>query len=225
MTTVLGIDEAGRGPVIGPMVICGYMMDKCEIGRLKELGVRDSKMLSPRTRERIARQIKNMAKDFIIINLSAEDIDKLRTETNLNKIEIEKMSQIINLLSPDEVVIDSPEVNTKKFENKIRAKLKNKKTKLVCENYADKKYPIVGAASILAKVTRDNAIKKIKSRYKAGFGTGYPSDERTIEFLKQWIREHKEFPSFVRKSWVTAKLIIKNHREEKEQKKLDDFAK
>jgi len=221
MTTVLGIDEAGRGPVIGPMIICGYLVESSKISKLKSIGVKDSKLLSPRTRERIANELKTVADDFILINISAEEIDKLRTQTNLNKIEIEKMQQIINLLSPDEVVIDSPETDCRKFEQKIRSKLKNKDIKIVAENYADKKYVVVGAASIMAKVVRDKAIEKIKRDYNVDFNSGYTSDEKTIDFLKKWFEIHNEFPPFVRKSWITVKMIKKDH----EQIKIIEFLK
>lgn len=213
------------GPVIGPMVISGYMIEESKVKELIRLGVKDSKLLSPHTREIIAKKIKSIAKDFVIITVSAEEIDKLRTQTNLNKIEIKKIQQIINLLNPDKVIIDSPEVNVNKFESKIRAEINQKNVKIICENFADKKYPIVGAASILAKVVRDRIIENIKKQYKIDFGTGYSSDERTIKFLKKWIQNHKDFPKFVRKSWITAKLLIKNRKEEKEQKMIKDFVK
>jgi ribonuclease HII len=163
-------------------------------------------------------KIKKIADDFLVLKITAAEIDKMRGEKNLNQIEIAKMQQIINLLHADRVIIDAPEVNTKKFAEKIRAKLRNKKTELVCENYADKKHLPVGAASVIAKVNRDAEIIKLHKKH-GFFGSGYSSDERTVAFLKNWIKVNKEFPNFVRKSWATSIGIKK----EAEQTKLSSW--
>jgi ribonuclease HII len=218
MSMILGIDEAGRGPVLGPMMVCGYLIDEKKIGKLHDYGVKDSKMLTPQKRKSILPKIKKLADDYILLKISAKEIDKLRDITNLNRIEIAKMQNIINLLRPDKVIIDSPEVNTKKFAEKIKAKIRNKNIDLICENFADKKYKEVGAASIIAKVHRDREIEKLHKKY-GFFGSGYTSDERTIAFLKNWIKMNKEFPDFVRKSWLTAVLL----KEEAEQRKILEF--
>jgi ribonuclease HII len=225
MTTVLGIDEAGRGPVIGPMVICGYLIDEEKLGDLKKAGARDSKLLTDAKRRELECRLKCMAKDFVLITITAEELDRLMEEKNLNKIEISKMQELVNLLNPDKVIIDSPETNTAKFCEKVRAHVKNKGIEIICENYADRKYPVVGAASILAKVARDNAINEIKKEVGFDFRTGYSHDEVTIKFLKDWYARHKSFPPWVRKKWMTTKSIIKDHREKKEQKKVKDFFK
>jgi ribonuclease HII len=213
---ILGIDEAGRGPVIGPLVMCGYLVDEGNVPKLEKLGVKDSKLLSPKKRESLIPELKKICDDFILLKMTASEIDKLRNVTNLNKLEIERMQQIIKMFEPDRVIIDALEANTKRFSCKVCNGLKIKS--LVAENFADKNYLEVGAASILAKVHRDDEIKKLHKKY-GFFGTGYPSDERTINFLKNWIKRNKEFPDFVRKSWLTAQLI----KEEKEQSRLLDF--
>lgn len=219
MTKILGIDESGRGPVIGPMTICGYLVDEEKLPKLKKLGVKDSKLLAEKKRSYLAPRLKRLADDFIIFSIPASEIDRLRTITNLNALEIARMQQIINLLKPDKVIIDSPEVNTKKFSQKVMTKVKIKnKLHIVAENFADKKYVEVGAASILAKVERDAAIKKLHKEH-GFFGSGYASDEITVKFLKDWIERNKEFPSFVRKSWFTAQWI----KEEKEQLSVKTF--
>lgn len=218
MKTILGIDEAGRkqqvycylskGPVIGPMVICGFLIEENKLEKLKEIGAKDSKLLSSIKREKIMKKLKRIAKNIILIKLSANEIDLLRKEMNLNEIEINKMVKIINSSSPNIVIIDSLEVNTKKFINKIKKKLKNKNIKIIAENYADKKYPIVSAASIIAKVERDKEIEKIKRKINYDFGSGYASDKKTINFLKYWLKNHESLPNFVRRSWITVKLLI-----------------
>ncbi len=219
MKKVLGIDEAGRGPVIGPMVICGFLIDEDKISLLKRLGVKDSKLLSPEKREQLEKRLKDIAEDYIIITLSAKEIDDLRERSNLNKVEIEKMQKIINLLNPDKVIIDSPERNTQKFTEKIRNGLINKNLEIVAENFADRKYLPVSAASILAKVMRDRLIEDIKRKHGIEFGNGYPSNELTQKFLKDWFKKYKTFPEFVRKSWIT----VENIKKDGEQRKLIHF--
>ena len=217
MTTILGIDEAGRGPVIGPLVMCGYLVDKANVKELKNLGVKDSKLLSAKKRSSLFAKLMKLSDDLVVLKIPANQIDKERDISNLNKLEISRMQHIINLLEPDKVIIDAIESNTKKFYEKIICKI-DKKIKLVTENFADKRYLEVGAASIIAKVHRDDEIRKLHKKH-GNFGTGYPSDPRTIKFLKDWIKKNKEFPSFVRKSWATAQCI----KTEKEQVSLKVF--
>mgnify|MGYP001619327356 CR=1 FL=1 len=211
----MGIDEAGRGCVIGPLVMCGYLVDENKIWKLKDIGVKDSKLLSAKKRESLEGKLKKIADDFILLKVSAREIDKLRSVSNLNKLEIERMQHIIKLLQPDRAFVDAIEANEKKFHEKLTSRLNG--TEVIAENFADKKYPVVGAASILAKVHRDAEIEKINQQYN--LGSGYTSDPKTISFLKDWAKRNKDFPDFVRKSWITIKLIL----EEKEQKNMMDF--
>lgn len=215
---ILGIDEAGRGPCIGPLVMCGYLVDEKKIPQLKKIGVKDSKMLTEKKRTSLEKKLKKIADDFILFNIPANKIDNIRSVTNLNRMEIERMQEMINLLSPDRAVIDALEANTKKFYKKVSENLNNG-TELVVENFADKRYVVVGAASIMAKVCRDNEIKKLHKKH-GFFGSGYPSDPDTINFLKDLIKKNKELPHFVRKSWLTIHYL----RTEKEQSKLMKFA-
>ncbi len=201
------------------MVMCGYLVREKNVAKLKKLGVTDSKLLSKKQREYLFTHVKKLADDMIVFHISAKEIDALRTKTNLNKLEIERMRQMIDLLKPDKAIIDAPESRTDRFTKKVSAGL-DKRIKIVAENFADKKYTEVGAASIIAKVNRDMEIEKLHKQY-GFFGSGYSSDPATIKFLKNWINENKEFPDCVRKSWITAQVI----KEEKEQMKLGKFFK
>ncbi len=194
------------------------MIDSKHKNKLKKVDVKDSKILTKKKREEIAPELRKMAADHILLKIDAKDIDKNKETSNLNKLEIKKMQEIINTLKPDKVIIDAFEVNTKAFKEKIKAGLKNKKVNLVCENFADKNHVEVSAASVLAKVCRDKCIESLRKKH--GFdGTGYPSDERTIVFLKDWLKKNNEFPDFVRKSWMTSQQMIAV----KEQKTLSAF--
>ncbi len=218
MGFLLGIDEAGKGPVIGPLIIAGVLISKENSGKLRELGVKDSKDLSPGKRNELFSKIKELSEDFIILETSSKQLNEEMELENLNTIEIKKMVQIINSFESKkpEIFIDAIEANTLKFKEKILSKLKNKEVKIVAENRADQKYPVVSAASILAKVTRDSKVKKLHEKY-GFFGSGYPADERTIKFLEEL--DEKSYNEIVRLKWSTSKRIL----EKKKQKGLGEF--
>lgn len=211
---VCGVDEAGRGAVLGPLVLAGVSMHKKDLARLKKIGVRDSKELTPQRREKLARKIERIAKDVIVMKVGPCRIDDYKKQgVNLNKVEALKMKTIIECLNPHTAYVDGPEANTEKFSRFLN-KLLNNETNLVVENFADQKYPIVSAASIIAKVERDKDIEILRKKY--GFeGTGYPSDERTINWMKAYLKENKKFPErgLVRRSWITTKNLLREHRQ------------
>lgn len=217
MTTILGIDEAGRGSVIGPMYLAGVLIDKNDENKLRKIGVKDSKLLTPLQRKNLYSLIKKIAKDYVSLKVSAKEIDELRKTINLNKIEAEKMAQIIKTMKADIAYIDAPQVSTEKFKRILLALAKNN-TEIIAENYADLKYPIVGAASIIAKFERDREIEEIKKIVGFDFGVGYSHDSRSIEFVKKCLKEKKHL-EFIRHSWVT----VSNIKSEKEQKSLKEY--
>ena len=205
------------------MVICGYLIDEGEENVLRQIGARDSKLLSDQRRRELSVLLKKAARDFMMITISASELDSMMEEKNLNRIEISKMQEIINLLRPDMVVIDCPETNTEKFCEKMRQGLSVRSLMLRCENHADRNHPVVSAASILAKVTRDDALEKIKKEVGFDFGTGYSHDERTVKFVREWYEKHHSFPDWVRKKWATSRNIAKEHARARGQKKMNDF--
>lgn len=198
---ILGIDEAGRGPVIGPMVICGLLTDEKTEKILEELGVRDSKELAPIEREYLAGKIKELTQ-YLLVKVSPAQIDK----GNLDEIEAKSAVEIVKLLKPDKTYIDAPGRGGKHFSALIE-RFGGDISKMVIENKLDKTSPIVGAASILAKVARDAEIKKLYEEYGI-FGSGYPN-RRTRRFLEELYRRDRKFPNWVRKKWRTAKEIEK----------------
>ena len=217
MTKILGIDEAGRGSVIGPMVLAGVLINKKHENKLRKIGVKDSKLLSPLQRKKLYYLIKKIAKDYVSLKISAKEIDDLRKTTNLNKMEAEKMAQIIKIMKADIAYVDAPQVSTEKFKGILLPLAKND-TEIIAENYADLKYPVVSAASIIAKFERDREIEKIKKIVKFDFGVGYSHDARSIEFVKKCLKEKKHL-EFLRHSWVTVKDI----KSKKEQKTLKEY--
>jgi len=205
--------------LIGPLVIAGVTIEKKDEKKLKALGVKDSKQLSPKRREELAKEIEKIAKNIVVMRVQPCKIDSYRQQgINLDKIEAMKIAQIIDM-SEGKVFVDSLEQNTKRFKELIVSFLQNKKRELVVENYLDESVPVVGAASIIAKVERDRAIEEIKRKVGFDFGVGYSHDKRTIEFLEKVLKEKKEFPPYVRKTWITVRLL----QEKSWQRKLKDF--
>lgn len=213
---ILGIDEAGRGPVIGPMVMAAVSIDEKEEFKLDILGVRDSKQLTPSQREKIYKGIVEMAKEHKIKIIDIEEIDNAvnSEETNLNWLEADKIAEFINTMKADKVFIDCPSNNLKEYKGYIQRKI-NKKVELIVEHKADENYLVVGAASIIAKCTRDKQIQKLKEKHKVNFGSGYPSDPFTIQFLES---NYNKYPIF-RKSWASWKKVALK----KNQKRLSEF--
>ena len=212
---ILGIDEAGRGSIIGPLVICGLVIDENDEQNLRKIKVKDSKQLTPKKREELAPKIEKIATHTVILRVPACKIDANRKRgINLNQIEAIKMAEIINLLEPDKAIIDSPDFNTNKFRDYLWSKLDNKNIELICENYADENYPVVSAASILAKVDRDRNIEELKRKVGHDFGVGYTHDARTIEFLNKLAEQDGgRLPMFVRHTWDTAERIMTEHKQ------------
>ena len=199
------------------MVICGVTIDEKDTYKLKSIGAKDSKLLTKQTREILFEQIKKIIKKYKIIIIPPKEIDGalLSDDLNLNWLEAIKMAEIINELKPDKVIIDCPSNNDREFLRYLKKHLKDKNTEIIAEHKADVIYPVVSAASILAKVTRDREIENLKRKYKVDFGSGYPSDSITREFLEV---NHDKY-DFFRKTWAPYKQV--NAR--KKQKRLGEF--
>ncbi len=206
-----GVDEAGRGPVIGPMVIAGVCGDR---DKLIKIGVRDSKKLTKKRREKLEKEIKKIADKIVIRIVEPEEIDILRKNMSLNEIEVIVFSEVIRELRCREVYVDAADVNEDRFGEEIKKRVGN--IKIISKHRGDSLFPEVSAASIIAKVERDRRIKKLQEEL-GDFGSGYPSDLRTVKFLEKYYREHDKLPPHTRKSWKTVK------RMDKKQKKLESY--
>ena len=207
---ILGIDEAGRGPVIGPMVLAGCLLDEKYKSELKELGVRDSKMLTQKRREFLEKKIKERAETFEIVLSKPDEIDnKLNNGTNLNVLEAMEAAKVINKINKGNkkirVVVDCPSVSIIKWQDLLKTKIKNlSNLEISCEHKADKNHVAVSAASILAKCKREKEMDKLKAKYGKEIGSGYTSDTLTQKFLAKYVEKYKDFGIF-RKTWITWK--------------------
>jgi ribonuclease HII len=212
---IAGVDEAGRGPVIGPLVIAGIVITEQQQDALIEWGVRDSKDLTPYRREKLDLQIRSLANQVNLLEIKAQEIDtQRRAKHSLNILEAQWMAQVLTQLNWNIAYIDASDVNAERYGHMIARHLSTQK-RIICEHKADAKFPIVAAASILAKVRRDQRIKELHRKF-GDFGSGYPNDPKTRLFLQTWLNEHNSFPDIVRHTWITASRLL----DAKQQKTL-----
>ena len=212
---ICGVDEAGRGPVLGPLVVAGVV---CESDvPLRQLNVRDSKKLSPERREQLVPGIEEVCRAEIVV-VPAADIDVMRAEMSLNSFEARLFANVIEKLHPDTAYVDAVDVDEIEFKREIQKHLPIE-VEIVSQHQADDLFPVVSAASIVAKVRRDREMRKIEESFGVHVGSGYPSDPDTIAFLENWIKEKGTLPPHTRASWDTARRLLSESR----NRKLDEF--
>jgi ribonuclease HII len=215
MTKLIGIDDAGRGPVIGPMILAGVLIEENEEITIKEWGAKDSKMLTPKKRREIKEKILKKFKSHIEIS-TPKEIDE---SSNLNYLEAIKTAKIINKLTEDldekvNVIIDCPSVNIASWSNDVQKLIKKPEiVNLSCEHKADEVHPVVSAASILAKEKREDEVYRLKQEIGKDFGSGYPADPKTKEFIKDNFQDEK-YKHIIRFSWNTVKKLQKEKAQE-----------
>jgi len=203
---VCGIDDAGRGPMLGPLVIAGISIEKKNIKKLSALGVKDSKKLTPKTREHLYKKIIKIVDNYYIAKIPPRSIDASVKKHCLNGLEAKYMAKVVSKLNPDVSYVDSCDVNPTRFGKEISNLSDNHKIKSY--HRADSRFVVVSAASILAKVTRDRAIMKLRKDHN--LGSGYPSDSVTVRFVTKFYKKNHQMPSFVRKSWKPVQRIMGN---------------
>ena len=201
---ICGVDEAGKGPVIGPLVVAAVKVDNAK--DIENLGFKDSKQLAPRRRKELAELIKNKF-HYAVEIIEPEIVDEYRRQNKLNLLNREAFERLISKLNPKVAYVDAADVNEDRFGNEIKKGLTNQNdTDIISMHKADAKIPVVAAASIIAKETREKEIERMKHRI-GDFGSGYPSDEKTIKFLKSFYADKKKWPEGTRKSWKTLNRI------------------
>jgi ribonuclease HII len=206
---VAGVDEAGRGCVIGPLVVAGVAFQAEAVPQLVELGVKDSKLLTAKKREALYPEILKLATVHHVIKVPPIEIDKVvnsaRRLHRLNRLEAQTMAQIIETLKPDQAFVDAADVSETRYKTHIRECI-TIKTRITSKHKADRTYPVVSAASVIAKVERDREIAALQVTY-GDFGSGYLTDEKTMGFLRRLLDEFGDYPGCVRQSWEPAKRV------------------
>ncbi|WP_268541312.1 ribonuclease HII [Candidatus Nitrosotenuis cloacae] len=203
---VCGVDEAGRGSMLGPLVVAGITVEQSRIKELGRLGVRDSKKLSPSSRERLYKEILHIADDYVVSKVSPKVIDAHVYRHQLNHLEAQHMAKIIKKLEPGVSYVDSCDVNATRFGKELERL--SSVGNIKASHHADAKFLVVSAASIVAKVTRDRAIARLSKEGRVG--SGYPSDPKTVGFVRDCFARTGQVPSFVRKSWAPVRKITQS---------------
>ena len=216
---VAGVDEAGRGPLLGPMVIAIASISREKEELLVRMGVRDSKALTPSRRRALRALLERVLDYYAVRVVEPAEVDEAVSKGQLNLLEARIIAELVRRAASEvelEVVyVDSPDPVSERFE-RLLTSLIGEGVRVVAENGADAKYVVVGAASIIAKTERDRIVEELKRKY-GDFGSGYPSDPKTREFAERWLREHGEPPPFARKSWSTWSALAR-------KRTLDEFS-
>ncbi|MBT3297377.1 ribonuclease HII [archaeon] len=221
MSIICGVDEAGRGCVIGPLVMVALSVKEDNLKKLEWIGVKDSKLLSKEAREELFGRIREIVEDFRVEVIEPDAIDHALNDpnSNLNWLEADTSAKMVSELKPDKIIVDCPSTNIANFKAYFESRLSEgvrKNSKVIMEHKADMNYIVVAAASVIAKVIRDWQLEKIKLDIKKDFGSGYMSDQKTQKFLKEY---HDKFPEIFRKTWKSFQRV----EEEKKQKSLSDY--
>jgi ribonuclease HII len=201
-----GVDEAGRGSIIGPLVVAGISIRESKIWQLTEMGVKDSKALTPKARARLFGEIMKIADSVCIRKINPIEVDDNVSLKGLNRLEARVMAAVINNIGADEVYVDCCDVNPIRYRDYIGQYLKCS-PRLHSMHHADVINVVVSAASIIAKITRDGEIQHIRKRYRT-IGSGYPSDDRTMRFIRRYVTKNGSAPEFARKSWKPLRLLL-----------------
>lgn len=197
-----GLDEAGRGPVIGPMVVALVCASNKE---MRDIGSKDSKLLSPSARNSLFTKITGMSLYHFEKLITSSEINQRMEHETLNKIEEETYASLIDMV-PDDLTffVDSFDVKPERLSQLLSEKTGRN---VICSHKADTIYPVVSAASIIAKVLRDREIENLKSRY-GDFGSGYPSDPKTVQFIRSSVSKGIDLSHIVRTHWSTYRRIL-----------------
>ena len=218
---IVGIDEAGRGPVLGPLIMVALAFKEEDIKKLEWLGVKDSKLLTHLAREELFERIREIVHDFRIEVIEPDAIDLSLTEenSNLNWLEAETSARLVSELQPDKIIVDCPSINipayTQYFKSKLSAGIANN-SEILVEHKADFNHIVVAAASVIAKVIRDRAIESEKKEIGIDFGSGYMSDPKTQLFLDNY---YDKYPHLFRKKWQSYVNTVRKNQ----QTSLDEF--
>ena len=201
---ICGIDDAGRGSMLGPLVIAGISLEKKNLRKLTALGVKDSKKLSSKSRKILYKKIIEIVDDYYIAKIPPRSIDASVKKHLLNSLEAKYMAKVVSKLDADTSYVDSCDVKPLRFGKEIS--LLSDGHKIKSYHHADSKFVVVSAASILAKVARDKAIEKLNKTHN--LGSGYPSDSTTVKFVTKYYKKNHIMPVFVRKSWKPVQNIM-----------------
>jgi len=204
--TVLGIDEAGRGAWLGPLVVGGVAVPREALAAVRATGARDSKTLSPRRREEILELLRDRA-EVRTVEAPPDEIDRHVSAGQLNQLEAMLFGRLARQFAPVEARVDACDANARRFGLEV-GRHAGPEVRVVARHHADALDPLVGAASIVAKVHRDRAIRRLAEELGEPIGSGYPSDRITVDFVRRTVRPDTPRPAWLRASWSTTRRVI-----------------
>lgn len=202
----MGLDEAGRGAVLGPLVVGGFVTRASDADRLPTLGVRDSKLLSPARREAVYRALAPVGRRYAI-HLAPRTIDAYVRHNGLNELEARAFGRLARQAGVRRIFVDACDPVAPRFGAAVR-RWAGAEVEVESRHHADRDLPIVGAASIVAKVRRDRSIARLARSCGDAIGSGYPSDPRTAEFVRARLNAGAPPPSWMRASWATVERLM-----------------
>ena len=218
MPRVLGIDEAGRGSVLGPLVVGGFCCVEERVPEVVAAGARDSKLLSPGRRATVYRELGGLGETRSIA-LAPRTIDRYVARRGLNELELRAFATLVRAARPDVVYADACDPDAERFGRRLAA-LAGTGARIVSRHRADRDVPVVGAASVVAKVRRDAAIARLAARTGEALGSGYPSDPDTRRCVERHARDGGSVPAWMRRSWETVQRV----KRERPARTLEQYA-
>lgn len=204
----IGVDEAGKGPVLGPMIAAAVRIDdEADL----PADVADSKRLSESKRESLAAELRESpAVDTAVGVITTDEIDA--PETDMNGLTVTAQVRALGDVAGDgdRALVDAGDVSESRFGRRVQEGVVESGVDIdvTAEHGADDDSRLVGAASVVAKVERDRRIAAINEEYDAAVGSGYPSDPTTRQFLADYVDHHGELPACARASWATAEDVL-----------------
>ena len=219
---IVGVDEAGRGPVLGPLVVGLLSIPSGDEDMLVEQNISDSKHHTAKQREEQYEWILQQAekRDWYVdtIVCPPSKIDQGVAGEGLNILEVDLFATILNRYNKHydttcNIILDACDVNQQRFTNRITTRMTNwpkENSTIQSEHKADANHRIVGGASIIAKVVRDRIMETLEEALGFAIGSGYPSDPKTIAALPDLIGP-EEIHTDVRWSWATVKRFWEEH--------------
>lgn len=201
----MGLDEAGRGAVLGPLVVGGFVARSCDLGELTSIGVRDSKLLTPERRDEVYRALPRVGRPFSV-HLTPPLIDSFVRHNALNELEAQAFGRLARRAGVRRIFVDACDPVAPRFGAAVK-RWAGPEVEVEARHHADRDLPIVGAASIVAKVRRDRAIVRLAGRVGADLGSGYPSDPKTRAYVRTALGGGSEPPGWMRASWATVERL------------------
>ncbi|MDD1710477.1 MAG: ribonuclease HII [Methanoregulaceae archaeon] len=199
----VGVDEAGKGAVLGPLVVACVGCESDE--DLAGIPVRDSKTLTPAARTDLFSRI-TASVHYTVLVIAAGEIDSRRRSMTMNQLMAMAHATVIRELQPAIAYVDACDVVAPRFGRAVTSHL-DIPCRVIAQHHADATIPVVSAAGIVAKVVRDRLIRELAEEY-GEIGSGYPSDETTIVFIEDYIGRNGRPPPIARSSWETTRQIL-----------------